>query len=194
MAVGPLDGELKTAEELGRLKSVGRDVKIYRLAQIIRPALISIGHGCQIDDFAWIHGGQGMAIGNRVHICAFVSTAGGGVIRIGNYVGLAAGVRVVSGSDNPAGKGLTNPCIPEEFRSVERSHVEIEDHAVILTNAILLPGVTVGEGAVVMPRAVVRKSVKPWGFYDGNPAVRVCDRPRKRIQEMTRQMVEKYGY
>lgn len=194
MTVAVMNEELKTSEELGRLKSVGRDVKIYRLAQIIKPGMIAIGHGCQIDDFAWIHGGRGMTIGNRVHICAFVTTAGGGVVTIGHYVGIAAGVRVVSGSDNPSGKGLTNPCIPEEFRCVERSHVEIDDHAVILTNAIVLPGVTIGEGAVVMPGAVVRKSLKPWGFYDGNPAVHVCDRPRKRIHEMTRKMVEKYGY
>jgi len=189
-----MESELKTDEELGQLKSVGRDVKIFRLAQIIKPSLISIGHGCQIDDFAWIHGGQGLDIGNRVHICAFVTTAGGGVLKIGNYVGIACGVRIISGSDNPSGRGLTNPCIPSEFRSVERSFVELGDHAVVLTNAIILPRVKIEEGVVIMPGAVVKRNLEPWGIYDGNPAVRVCDRPRKRICEMTMQMVEKYGY
>ncbi len=189
-----MEGELKTVDELSRLKSIGRDVKVFRLAQIIKPSLISIGHGSQIDDFAWIHGGQGLDIGNRVHICAFVTTAGGGVLKIGNYVGIACGVRIVSGSDNFSGKGLTNPCIPTEFRSVERSFVEIGDHAMVLTNAIVLPKVKIGEGAVVMPGAVARQNLDAWGIYEGNPAVRVCDRPRKRIYEMTRQMVEKYGY
>lgn len=189
-----MEDELKTPDELSRLKRIGCDVRVYRLAQIIKPSLISIGNGCQIDDFAWLHGGQGLEIGDRVHICAFVTTAGGGVVRVGNYVALAAGVRIISGSDSPSGRGLTNPCIPTEFRSVDRSYVEIGDHAVILTNAIVLPGVKIGEGAVVMPGAIVKKCLQPWGFYDGNPAVRVCDRPSKRIYEMTRRMIEKYGY
>ena len=189
-----MEDELKTPEELRRFKSVGRDVKIYRFAQIIKPEFISIGHGCQIDDFAWIHGGRGLDIGNRVHLCAFVTTAGGGVVKMGNYVGIAAGVRIVSGSDNFSGRGLTNPCIPAEFRSVDRSYVEIGDHAVILTNAIVLPGVRIGEGAVVMPGAIVRENLDPWGFYGGNPAAFVCNRPSKRIHEMTQQMIEKYGY
>jgi acetyltransferase-like isoleucine patch superfamily enzyme len=189
-----MESELKPIEELGGLKRLGKDNRIYRYAQIIKPAVVSIGNGCQIDDFAWVHGGQGLEIGDRVHICAFVSIAGGGHAKIGNYVGLSAGVRIISGSEDPSGKGLTNPCIPAEFRSVKRSFVEIGDHTLIFTNAIILPGAKIGIGAVIMPGATVKGELAPWGYYDGNPAVRVRDRVSNKILELSNKMVEKYGY
>jgi acetyltransferase-like isoleucine patch superfamily enzyme len=46
----------------------------------------------------------------------------------------------------------------------------IEDHVWIATNAIILPGVTLGRGAVVGAGAVVSKDVPPWGIVAGNPA------------------------
>ena len=36
--------------------------------------------------------------------------------------------------------------------------------------AIILPGVTIGEGAVVAAGAVVTKDVEPWAVVGGNPA------------------------
>ena len=189
-----MSSELKTEEDLSDLKQLGADCTIYRLAQLIKPEIIAIGKGCQIDDFSWIHGGQGLDIGNRVHICAFVSIAGGGEVTIGNYAGLAAGVRVISGSDNPFGKGLTNPCVPPEYRSVKRSFVSIGDHALIFTNAIILPGVNIGEGAIVMPGSIVRNDLDAWGIYKGDPAEKVSTRRKEKIESLTIEMVEKYGY
>lgn len=46
----------------------------------------------------------------------------------------------------------------------------IEDHVWIATNAIVLPGVTLGRGAVVGAGAVVSKDVPPLGIVAGNPA------------------------
>ena len=36
--------------------------------------------------------------------------------------------------------------------------------------SIILPGVTIGEGAVVAAGAVVTKDVEPWSVVGGNPA------------------------
>ncbi len=46
----------------------------------------------------------------------------------------------------------------------------IEDHVWIATNAIILPGVTLGRGAVVGAGAVVSRDVPPLGIVAGNPA------------------------
>jgi len=189
-----MSSELKTGEELSNLQRVGEGCVIYRLAQLIKPDAISIGRGCQLDDFSWIHGGQGLDIGDRVHICAFVSIAGGGKVTIGNYAGLAAGVRVISGSDNPFGKGLTNPCVPPEYRLVKRSFVTIGAHALIFTNAIILPGVSIGDGVVVLPGSVVRGDLDAWGIYKGDPAEKISTRRKDKIESLTIEMVEKYGY
>ncbi len=47
--------------------------------------------------------------------------------------------------------------------------IVIEDHVWIATNAIILPGVTLGRGAVVGAGAVVSKDVPPGGIVAGNP-------------------------
>jgi acetyltransferase-like isoleucine patch superfamily enzyme len=49
--------------------------------------------------------------------------------------------------------------------------VVIEDYAVLFAGAMVMPGVTLGRGAVVMAGAVVTKSVPPMRIVGGNPAV-----------------------
>jgi acetyltransferase-like isoleucine patch superfamily enzyme len=48
--------------------------------------------------------------------------------------------------------------------------IVVEDYAWLATNAIVLPGVTIGRGAVVGAGAVVTKSVPPLEVVAGNPA------------------------
>lgn len=48
--------------------------------------------------------------------------------------------------------------------------IVIEDKAWVCAEAFIGQGVTVGEGAVACPRAVVVKDVEPWTVVGGNPA------------------------
>ena len=48
--------------------------------------------------------------------------------------------------------------------------VEIGDYAVLFAGAMVMPGVTLGAGAVVMAGSVVTKSVPPARIVGGNPA------------------------
>ena len=50
----------------------------------------------------------------------------------------------------------------------------IEDWAYIGAGSIILPGVTIGEGALVAAGSVVTKSVKPYTVVGGNPAKFIC--------------------
>ena len=56
--------------------------------------------------------------------------------------------------------------------------VKIGDRAWIGYRAIILPGVEIGEGAVVGAGAVVTRDVPPYTIVAGNPAVKIGDRPR----------------
>ncbi|MBL9156704.1 MAG: acyltransferase [Verrucomicrobiales bacterium] len=56
--------------------------------------------------------------------------------------------------------------------------VKIGDHVWIGYRAIILPGIEIGEGAVVGAGAVVTKDVPPFTIVAGNPAVKIGDRPR----------------
>ena len=40
----------------------------------------------------------------------------------------------------------------------------------LISNAIILPGVTVGEGAIVVAGSLVTKDVPDWAYVGGNPA------------------------
>ena len=46
----------------------------------------------------------------------------------------------------------------------------IEDYVWVATRATVLPGVTIGEGAVVAAGAVVTKDVEPYTIVGGVPA------------------------
>lgn len=54
--------------------------------------------------------------------------------------------------------------------------IKIEDNVWIGKSSIILPGVTIGEGAVVGGGSVVTKDVAPYTVVAGNPARKIADR------------------
>jgi putative colanic acid biosynthesis acetyltransferase WcaF len=66
--------------------------------------------------------------------------------------------------------------ITKANRPLVTAPIEICDGAWIGAYAIILPGVTIGEGAVVGACAVVTKDVPPWTVVAGNPAREVKKR------------------
>jgi acetyltransferase-like isoleucine patch superfamily enzyme len=47
-----------------------------------------------------------------------------------------------------------------------------------------LPGVTIGEGAVVAAGAVVTKDADPYGIYGGVPAKKIGERSKDLVYEL----------
>jgi acetyltransferase-like isoleucine patch superfamily enzyme len=60
----------------------------------------------------------------------------------------------------------------------EQRPVALLDHSWIGARAIILPGVTVGEGAIVAAGAVVSRDVPPYAIVGGNPAQVIGERTR----------------
>lgn len=185
-----------SAEELRHIgfAHVGKDVKVFRRSVLVNPANIYLGDGCQIDDFVHIIASQPVRIGRRVHVACFSSMAGGGQIDIGDYAGLSAGCRLISGTEDFMGGGMTNPCVPEKYRKVIRSFVNIHRHSILGTNTIVYPGVTIGEGAATGAGAIVSKDLEPWGLYMGAPAKRIKSREREVILRLESELVRDLGY
>ena len=65
-----------------------------------------------------------------------------------------------------------------DFRTVG-ARVTIGDYAWICSRAIILPGVTVGEGAVVASGAVVTQDVEPYSVVGGVPAKKIGQRNKQ---------------
>jgi galactoside O-acetyltransferase len=163
------------------LRQCGHNVRIYAGAKIIGGQFLSLGDNVIIDDFVFIYATALTVIGSHVHLASFCSITGGGELHMGDFSNLSSGARVLTGTDDFHGGGLTNSTIPAELRKVQRAAVTIGRHAMIGTNAVVLPGLAVGEGAAVGAGAVVTRDLAPWGIYAGNPARRLRDRPSQAI-------------
>ena len=86
-------------------------------------------------------------------------------LELGAYVGWGPGAKVL-GSEH-TGEPADVPIIQTDLVI---KPVRVDDGADIGVNAVLLPGVTVGKGAIVGAGAVVTKDVPPFAIVAGVPA------------------------
>lgn len=73
------------------------------------------------------------------------------------------------------------------YGPVEEDNIKdivIEDHVWIGTNVIILPGVTIGEGAIVGAGSVVVKGVAACEIVGGNPAKVISTRNKEHFQQL----------
>lgn len=180
--------------DMAALKSCGTDVRIFETVKIVYPERVDIGHHVIIDDFVLIIPGEAGRIGNYVHIASFTSITGGGVFILEDFSAIATGTRLLTGTDDFVGAALTNPTAPMEYRNVTRSVVRLQKHALVGANAVVLPGVTIGEGATVGAGSVVTRDLEPWTVNVGVPARPVRKRPREEILRLEQELKEKYGW
>ena len=108
---------------------------------------VKIGSNCFIDTRNWSSEPYLVSIGNNCQItrCVSIHTHGGG-----------QAMRLISPDFDVFGK------------------VVIEDWAYIGAYSQIMPGVTIGEGAIVAAGSIVTKSVAPHTVVGGNPAKFIC--------------------
>lgn len=163
--------------------AIGTDVAVSERASIYGASRISLGDHVRIDDFCVLSAGEeGMRIGSYVHIACYCSLIGTARIELEDFSGLSARVAVYSSSDDYSGTGLTNPTVPSDFRRVTDAPVRIARHVIVGAGAVILPGVTIGEGAAVGALALVNHSLEPFTIYSGIPARRVGSRSRALLE------------
>lgn len=165
-------------------KSIGKAVKIFELAKIVKPEVIEIGDFSEIDDFCFIFGGKSIKIGRYVHISRFVSIIGGGELYLGDYSVLADGVRILTGTDTYYGGSRMSTCVPIEQRNLKVSYVKIGKDAFIGTNAIVHPEVNIGKGAIIGSNSLVLKDVEPWTINVGSPCKVIGKRPKVKHEDI----------
>jgi len=171
----------------------GVAVTIYPGARLLGRDRIAIGSHVIIDDFVFIGVHAALTLGSYVHVASHASITGGGTCVVADFTGISSGARVLTGTDDFGGAGMTGPTIPDEFRAVERGTVTIESHVVVGANAVVLPNVTIGEGTVVGAGAVVTDDLPPWSVCAGAPARAVKARRRDVILAQEHALYERYG-
>lgn len=108
-------------------------------------------------------GKKGIQIGDDVSIAAFVHIWGHGGVTLGDRVLVATHVSITS---------LTHDYSSDNMRyaPIIARHVVIRNDAWLGSNSVVLPGVTIGTGAVVGAGAVVTKDVPDYAIVVGQPA------------------------
>lgn len=109
-----------------------------------------------------------LVIGNRTHCGSSFGVSVGADVVIGDDVLIASHVGIFSYDSHPLDaeerrRGL--PASPESSRPIY-----IHDKAWICTGAVILKGVTIGEGGIVATGAVVTEDVPAYTVVAGNPA------------------------
>ena len=87
-------------------------------------------------------------------------------IEIGDYVVIAHNTKIYT---------LGHDFNDETFVTKGRP-VVIEDYAIVFSNVLIMPGVTIKRGAVILPGAVVTKDVEAMAVMGGNPATKIRTR------------------
>ena len=117
-----------------------------------------------------------------------VDSGEGATLKIGAFCSIAKGVAIFLGGEHHTEWVTTFP-----FPALWRAARQIQGHPktkgdIIIGNdvwigqdALILSGVTIGDGAVIAARAVVTKNIEPYSIVAGNPARLI----RKRFPEET---------
>lgn len=152
------------------------DAEIHDPVVVLRPENVMFGSGCRVDSFVKIEGGQGVVFGRYVHVSSFAHVnIGGGRLTVGEGSALASGCRVFGGSNTGAAP-YPSSAAPADLQHVERAASRIGRGVFVCAGATVLPGLTIGDYAVIGAGAVLTRDVKPYEVWAGVPAVRIGDR------------------
>jgi len=142
----------------------------FRLTGLMKAVFLrlmgaSIGKRVVFYPGIWIFPGRNLKLGDDVDLAygVLITTSGG--VTIGNRTLVGYGARILSSNHHV-------PPAPERIFSAGHVNapVIIGNDVWIGANAIILPGVTINEGAVIAAGSIVTKDVAAWTVVGGVPA------------------------
>lgn len=160
-----LDFELMILRWIGHIPSHLIRKLVYRLSGI------KIGKGSSIHMWANFFQPKNIRIGEDSIIGDHVFLDGRAQLIIGNHVDIASTVSIYNSEHDFES---------EDFHA-RVEPVKIEDYCFIGPRVIILPGVKVGDGAVIAAGAVVTKDVESFKIVGGVPAKVIGERKHKQL-------------
>ncbi len=137
------------------------------------------GHNISVGEYTWIDAYVSLgalfgpiSIGKRIHVAPFSNLlAGAEGIEIEDFVAIGPGSHIYGHSEVAKdGKRMSGPMIPWRYKAFQSGKVVLKKDCFLGAGSIVLPGMTIGEGAVVGAGSVVTRDVAPWSIVFGAPA------------------------
>lgn len=148
----------------------GQGVRIFEYCTILRPAQISLCDFARVDARCRLEGGQGLTLGERVHVgCGSALNVGGGELVFGAHSGCSVNVVIATGQPDLSYRLISAAEEPDDCHVIKQRTV-IGCYVVLFAGAIITPGVTIGDGAIVAAGAVVTCDIPPGEIWGGVPA------------------------
>jgi acetyltransferase-like isoleucine patch superfamily enzyme len=139
---------------------------------------LEIEPGCYIDkEFTlWISEEQGanpkFRMKQKVYIARDVFVGVFQPVTIGEFVQIGAYSYITSGDHLYEKRD-----VPIQDQGFIGSSIKIEDHAWLGTHVVVLPGVTIGKGAIIAAHSLVNTDIPPYEVWGGIPAKFLKNRP-----------------
>ena len=171
------------AKIINRVKNILLELKVYFLHCVwfvpshsfrrffYRLSGIKIGRGSTIHTGARFYDPRNIKVGEDTIIGEGVVLDGRAPIAIGDHVDMASEVIIYNSEHD----------INDENFAATDQPVVIKDYVFIGPRSIILPGVTIGEGAIVAAGCVVTKDVPPYAVGGGVPAKVIGERKLKNL-------------
>jgi acetyltransferase-like isoleucine patch superfamily enzyme len=153
---------------IGHLPSARLRNAYYR--KVLR---MTIDPGARINGRAEIRPGR-IAIGANTIVGHDAILDGRGGLTLGRSVNLASEVAIWTADHDPQAADFAMRAAP----------VHVGDRAWLSFRSTILPGTTIGEGAIVAAGAVVTKDVPPYAIVAGTPAKVIGERTRELSYEL----------
>jgi len=185
-----------TVRELEQLGiRAGVDPLIHRSAVFFNPAKMVFGDHVRIDCFVMLSAGEdGITLGRNVHIgAASLIFGGGGRVVLSDFSALSARVTLFTATDDFSEGYLTNPTVPDRYKKIRSGSIILERHALVGASSVVLPGVTLGQGASVGAMTLVHQDIRAYEVAFGIPFRVIGRRDAQRLQVLERAYLENEG-
>jgi carbonic anhydrase/acetyltransferase-like protein (isoleucine patch superfamily) len=155
--------EMLAGEWIGRLP-----VRWLRDRLARRVLRVRLDPSAQLYRWRELRAGHNVTIGAGSVVGSWATLDGRFGIQLGRHVNLSSEVAIWTQQHDHRSPDFAGVGAP----------VRVGDRAWLSFRAVVLPGVTIGEGAVVAAGAVVTKDVEPYAIVGGVPAKKIGERPR----------------